>query len=275
VTPADLRADCARCTALCCVASTLTKSADFAIDKPAGRPCPHLAADARCRIHAALREQGFPGCAVYDCFGAGQRVTASRPDWRGDPDGAATTFALLHRVRALHELLWLLTEALALPAARSLRGDLDLALAQTERLAEGTPESLVTLDLPAHRGPVNELLVRASALARAGSPGPRLDRRGADLVGADLRRVDLRGASLRGAWLIGADLRGGDLRLADLTGADLRGADLSGADLSEALFVTQAQLEAARGDPATRLPPSRTRPAHWPAVTGCRVAGTA
>jgi uncharacterized protein YjbI with pentapeptide repeats len=63
--------------------------------------------------------------------------------------------------------------------------------------------------------------------------------------------------------LIGADLSGADLRLADLIGADLRDADLSGADLTGAIFLVQAQLDAAKGDAGTRLSPSFTRPAHW------------
>ncbi|HEY6597232.1 MAG TPA: pentapeptide repeat-containing protein, partial [Asanoa sp.] len=37
---AELRADCTRCVGLCCVAPAFSASADFAIDKPAGRPCP-------------------------------------------------------------------------------------------------------------------------------------------------------------------------------------------------------------------------------------------
>ncbi|HWT91629.1 MAG TPA: pentapeptide repeat-containing protein, partial [Solirubrobacteraceae bacterium] len=52
-------------------------------------------------------------------------------------------------------------------------------------------------------------------------------------------------------------------RLADLTGADLRDADLRGADLSEALFLTSAQLTAARGDRATKLPRRLRPPVHW------------
>ena len=67
----DLRADCARCFGLCCVAPAFAASADFAIDKPAGQACPHLAGDFRCGIHDELRPRGFPGCTVYDCFGAG------------------------------------------------------------------------------------------------------------------------------------------------------------------------------------------------------------
>jgi hypothetical protein len=107
------------------------------------------------------------------------------------------------------------------------------------------------------------VLVRVSALVRKKSPGPQPDHRGADLIGARLNRADLRGASLRGARLIGADLRDADLRLADLTGADLRDADLRRADLTDSLFLTQPQVEVARGDAATRLPGSVTRPAHW------------
>lgn len=61
-----------------------------------------------------------------------------------------------------------------------------------------------------------------------------------------------------------ADLSGADLRLADLVGADLRDANLAGADLTEVLFLTQAQLNAARGDASTRLPAALKRPAHWP-----------
>ena len=69
-----LRADCASCVGLCCVATTLIRSSDFAFDKPAGEPCRHLGADFGCTIHADLRGRGMPGCTTYDCFGAGQRV---------------------------------------------------------------------------------------------------------------------------------------------------------------------------------------------------------
>ncbi len=261
-----LRAECDRCVGLCCVASAFAASADFAIDKPAGSPCPNLAADFRCGIHASLRGLGFPGCAAYDCFGAGQRVTQETfggADWQADPDIAAGMFATFLVVRQLHELLWYLTAALALPAAGLLHAQLEARRAETERLAGGSVDALGSLDVAGHRLRVNTLLRSASTLARVASRGPRLDRRGADLIGADLRAIDLRGAELRGAHLIGADLRGADLALADVTGADFRGADLGEADLGSTLFLVQAQLESARGDQATVLPPDMRRPGHW------------
>jgi hypothetical protein len=259
-----LRADCSRCAGLCCVAPAFARSADFAIDKPAGRPCPHLREDFRCGIHARLRDRGFPGCEVFDCFGAGQQlvqITFGGRTWREDPALAAEQFALLPVLRQLHESLWYLTEALGRPDAAPLHDELRTALADTERLTGGSPEELRELDVTTYRRDAGELLGRVSEMVRAGAPGP--DRRNADLIGRDLRRTTLRGASLRGAYLIGADLRGVDLGFVDLLGADLRGADLRGADLGACLFLTQPQLEATRGDARTVIPGAVRRPAHW------------
>ncbi|MGV9455406.1 pentapeptide repeat-containing protein [Streptomyces sp. NPDC003635] len=267
--PAGLRGDCANCFGLCCVALPFAASADFAVDKQAGTPCRNLRDDHRCGIHARLRQQGFTGCTVYDCFGAGQRVsqvTFGGRDWRAGPaEDARRMFDVFPVVRQLHELLWYLAEALTLPAARPVHGDLRGLLRKTEELAAGTPEELAGLDVGAHRQQVGALLTRASELTRAGLRGRRKDRRGADLMGARLKGADLRGISLRGAYLIAADLTGADLRGAELLGADLRDADLTDADLTDAFFVTQPQLNAARGSEGTRLPGLLTRPAHWTA----------
>ena len=264
----DLRADCERCVALCCVAPAFSASADFALDKPAGRACPNLGEDHRCTIHASLRERGFPGCVVYDCFGAGQRVTRELlpgVGWRGDLAAAAALFGAFATVRMLHELLWHLDAALALPAAASFHDRLRAAYAETDAIAArvAAPDAAGHAEVAAHRDRTAQLLRAASEAARTREARTAPGHRGADLVGHDLRTTDLRGADLRGALLLGADLRGADLALADLAGADLRGADLRGADLREALFVTPSQQESARGDRRTRLAAGRGRPAHW------------
>jgi len=243
-----LEADCARCAALCCVAPAFAKSSDFAIDKPAGKPCRNLRDDFRCGIHERLDQRGFHGCVVFDCFGAGQHVTQGTfggRDWRSEPGIAGPMFAALDVMRALHELLWYLTEALELDAAVRVHQQLRALKEETERLSEGTPAEIQGIDLESHRRRVNRVLLRASELARAGIPNPP-DHRGANLIGRRLRGRDLRGANLRGALLIGADLREADLRRADFTGADVRGADLRGADLRDALFLTPSQLRSAR-----------------------------
>jgi uncharacterized protein YjbI with pentapeptide repeats len=247
------------------VAPAFTASADFALTKRAGQPCPHLDADFRCDIHPRLRHEGFRGCAVYDCFGAGQQVTQvtfGGADWRRDPAVAPRMFDVFQVMRQLHELLWYLDEALSLQPDGPLHGDLTRARDETERLTLSSPEVLLALDVTAHRERANALLSQTSEHARAAIPSRR-DLRGAMMPGAHLKGANLRGASLRGACLIGADLRYANLRTADFTGADLRDADVSGADLRGAHFLTQAQVDAAKGDAATRLPPTLARPAHW------------
>ncbi|WP_371601890.1 pentapeptide repeat-containing protein [Streptomyces sp. NBC_01220] len=264
---AALRADCGNCFGLCCVALTLTRSADFAVNKDAGKPCRNLQEDFRCGIHTRLRTEGFAGCTVYDCFGAGQKVsgeTFGGRDWRTAPESAQQMFQVFPVVRQLHELLWYLTEAASLAPARSLHGEVRRSLEETERLTRLDADALTDLDVATHRDGVAALLARTSELVRATAPRKKKrSHRGADLIAARLGGADLRGADLRGAYLIAADLAGADLRLADLIGADFRDADLSGADLTGALFLTQSQLNAARGNGATRLPSSLSHPAHW------------
>lgn len=265
----DLRADCSRCFSLCCVALPFTASADFAITKNAGTPCRNLLADHRCGVHSDLRAKGFPGCTVFDCFGAGQKVsqtTFAGVGWRAAaPAERRLMFDSFAVMRHLHELLWYLAQARTLAPARSLHSRLAALTDRIEQLTLADPDTLLAVDVPAHRKDVNELLLKASELTRATVKGKRPDRRGADLIGAKLKGAAFRGANLRGAYLIAADLRQADLRLADVIGADFRDTDLRGADLTDVLFLTQAQVNAARGDTSTRIPASVDRPAHWSA----------
>ncbi|MCX5272234.1 pentapeptide repeat-containing protein [Streptomyces virginiae] len=261
-----LQADCANCFALCCVALPFAKSHDFAVNKPAGTPCGNLQQDFRCGIHTRLRDKGFQGCTVFDCFGAGQQVsqvTFGGRDWRTHPGTARRMFEVFPVLRQLHELLFYVSEALTLPAAAPVHADLRRALAETAEWTRADAEALVDLDVGALRQQINTLLLKTSELVRAKVPGRKKNHRGADLMGARLSGADLRGANLRGAYLIAADLTRADLRTADLIGADLRDTDLRGADLREAVFLTQPQLNAAQGDPTTRIPPTLTRPTHW------------
>lgn len=271
----ELRADCARCVGLCCVAPGFARSADFAIDKPAGIPCAHLQANFRCAVHADLRGRGFAGCTIFDCLGAGQRVTAAfaGQDWH-TPGLAGPMFAAFAVARQIHELLWYLDEARVRapdPAleeewARLSVGDdlVDVAAAR-ERVGELLRGASERLRIPAdgesrvstRRGVVLSTASRRFENAESGIPtrgAPDSGGRPAalphppaagsdggrprDHSRADLAGVRWRGADLRRASLRGALLLGADLRGADLRLADLLGADLRGADLRGADLST-------------------------------------
>lgn len=135
----DLIADCSRCTGLCCIAHPFDRSPAFAFDKPASEPCPHLTADFRCAVHTQRAQIGCGGCIQYDCHGAGQR--ASRQFSEAEEPLRHRAFLAL---RTLHELLWLLTEALKLcPAVEvSLRAALDARIAHLDQLAAASAEQL-------------------------------------------------------------------------------------------------------------------------------------
>ncbi|WP_028548467.1 pentapeptide repeat-containing protein [Paenibacillus sp. UNC451MF] len=270
----SMKADCENCFGLCCVVLPFSASSDFARDKDAGHACQNLQSDFRCGIHNRLRESGFRGCTVYDCFGAGQKVsqvTFEGRDWRRAPGIREQMFYVFPIMRQLHELIWYLSEALTLRQAYPIYDALSLALDKTERLTYLNPDSLLELNIPEHRAEVNKLLLQTSELVRDEARQRYKDSlkrkknhgRGIDLIGANLKRADFRCANLRGAYLIAADLRGADLRAADLIGVDFRDADLRGADLTESIFLTQSQINSALGDADTKLPPSLTHPLHW------------
>ncbi|PEB39050.1 pentapeptide repeat-containing protein [Bacillus pseudomycoides] len=272
----SLRADCENCFGLCCVALPFAASADFAVNKDGGKPCSNLQSDFRCSIHKNLRQKGFKGCTVFECFGAGQKVsqvTFEGVDWRKGPEQAKKMYDVFPIMHQLHEMLWYLNEALTLKVTSPIYGEIRDAIEETERLSRLNPDLLMKINVPLHRADVNTLLLRTSELVwmesrhryKGTKKNKRTDHRGANLMGVKLRRADLRGANLRGAYLIAADLRGADLRMADFIGADLRDADLSGANLTDTIFLTQVQINAAKGDANTKLPSLLSRPAHWSA----------
>ncbi|HEX4444934.1 MAG TPA: pentapeptide repeat-containing protein [Galbitalea sp.] len=265
----DLGGDCANCFGLCCTALAFSRSVDFPVDKAAGDPCVNLDDENSCRIHPQLRASGYKGCTVFDCFGAGQKVsrhTFEGRSWRDDTATRDGMFAVFPLMRRLHELLWYLDVAAALPVESELRDRVGREFDRVNALTLGQPDDLLTLDIDSQFEHARPLLLEASAVVRAtrvSGTVPRWARPGTDRVGVDLRGCDLRGADLRGGLLIAADLRGADLRWCDVLGLDLRDANLSDADLSAAIYLTQVQVNGATGNAGTKLPAGFDRPRHW------------
>jgi len=287
-----LKADCENCFGLCCVSLYFSTSDGFPVDKAGGEPCPNLQENFRCRVHGNLSELGLKGCRAYDCFGAGQKIsqnTFNRISWRQSKEYSAKMFDCYLIMRQLHELLWYLLQAAGQNAAVPIKEELISKYEETEIIANGCPETIIQLDIASYRQQVNLLLLKTSELVRSevlaqtkassqtkasgvnnyrtGSGtsllGNKIMGPGKDLIGTDLRKVDLRGANLRGTYLIAADLRGCNLQGGDLIGADLRDADIRDADLSESIFLTQSQLNVAKGNRHTKFPDYLSRPAYW------------
>jgi uncharacterized protein YjbI with pentapeptide repeats len=270
----ELRVHCEKCFGLCCIALYFSASEGFPTNKDAGKPCINLKSDFTCSVHKNLRSKGLKGCTAYDCFGAGQKVaqiTYGGHSWGQYPESAKQMFEAFLIMRQLHEMLWYLTEAFVLQRDQAVKEEIGLIIDKTEQLTLLKAESLLAVDIEAHRVKVNALLKSTSELVRAkarsvkntSSKGRKGSSRRLDYFGADLRKINLIGADLRGACLIAANLRGVDLSGADFIGADLRDADLSGANLTNSIFITQAQINTAKGDSQTKLPIRLVRPNYW------------
>lgn len=270
----NLQADCEKCFGLCCVALYFSATEGFPVNKDAGMPCINLQDDFRCSVHNNLKKKGLKGCIAYECIGAGQRVsqiTYGGHDWKQNPESAKQMFDVFIIMKQLHEMLWYLEEALALQYEHNMKDNLNAMINDIERLTLLSVDSLMELDLGARRAGVNTLLLHTSELVRKkvqsnqrnSLKGKKTLGGGLDLIGADLRKKDLRGANLSGAYLIAADLRGVDLSFADFIGADLRDANLSGANLTNSIYLTQGQINTAKGDVNTKLPKSLTQPMYW------------
>ncbi|WP_371169922.1 hypothetical protein [Aliiroseovarius sp. 2305UL8-7] len=119
--PQDVSAlvsDCASCAGLCCVAPGFDAGDDFAFDKRALAPCRHLGNDNLCRIHETLEDQGFPGCARFDCKGAGPYVMTHifpRKRWRKDRETLEAIAEAYRRMRAICDMIELFRVAEKLP----------------------------------------------------------------------------------------------------------------------------------------------------------------
>lgn len=270
----NLRVDCGKCFGFCCVALYFSASEGFPRDKDAGTPCINLQPDFRCTVHKNLRQKGLKGCTAYDCFGAGQKVaqvTYGGHDWRENPETSKEMFHVFLIMRQLHEMLWYLAEAFRIQNDISIKAEISNMIDETVKLTSLDADSLVNLDLEVHRNKVNPLLLKTSELVRnKASRGQKsnLNRKKTiakrvNFIASDLRKMNLRGEDLRGSLLIAANLRGVDLSGADLIGADLRDTDIRGANLTNSIFITQAQINAAKGDSNTGLPMSLVRPSYW------------
>ena len=156
-----LRPDCGACCGLCCVAPAFDATQGFGFDKPAHTPCRNLQSDYRCLIHDRLEENGFPGCVVFDCYGAGQRITHEMfqgATWKDSPETAKNMFQAFTRLCVMHELMALLTVALERVSEKDFQIKLSGRLHEIESLCQAEMVSPGETDITVIKHQTMELL---------------------------------------------------------------------------------------------------------------------
>lgn len=270
----NLAADCSKCFGLCCTALNIVQSSDFPMSKPANTPCANLKSDYRCNIHTQLRDKGYKGCTVFDCLGAGQvvsQVTFNNISWRENPEARDQMLSVFPIMDQIHEMIAYAAEALSYDLPSALTDKLSKKLAELQKVTTWSASKILAFDLVTYRFSLNGLITEASDSIRetAIEELPEaiklkdLDRSRVNWMEKKLNGRDFRAVDFRGAFLIAADMRNTDLRAANFIGADVRDADFSGANLSTSMFLTQMQMNSAKGDAKTVLPFYIQRPSHW------------
>jgi hypothetical protein len=256
----ELKISCEKCSGLCCVALYCMKTDGFPADKEGGKPCKHLMGDFRCDMHAKLAEKNMKGCLSYDCFGAGQKVTriyGADKNWRLNPEKASEIFRVFLIVFQLHQMEWYLLESLSLDVDEQLKGDIKALINENESMTSKSPENILKLDIDQYQLRVNQVLKQVNCKAAAKAPG------GKNFLGKNFNKANLDNMDFSMALMIAADLEGCSLRGTSFLGADMRDANIMNTDLSNSIFLTQMQINSAKGNLHTKLPENISRPASW------------
>lgn len=261
----ELKVDCSKCSGLCCTALFFSKIDGFPENKTAGKPCTKLRKDYRCNIHNELEKRNMKGCIGYDCFGAGQHVTQyiyKGDTWQSSKEKAKEIFDVFICVFQLYQIRYFLEESTVIIPAKEFWNDIENLIKENEALCNSTPQGILNIDIEAYRNRINNILkqVSASVLKCFKSCD---NNRLMDFLGRSFKNRDMSGIDLSMKLLIAANFQGCKFHGTIFLGADTRDTNFSDADLREAVFLTQGQINSAKGNKNTKLPKHLDYPDTW------------
>ena len=258
--------NCRSCSGLCCVALYFSKSDGFPKDKKAGIACKNLQPDYQCKVYPQLSEQGLKGCMAYDCFGAGQYVTSyikDLPNWRTiSQKEAEQIFNSFLAVMRVYQTLWYLSQCFILQLPQSEKKQAGLLIDEGNKLIDIPLERLAVLDVQPFCGKSNNYLRHICTIFQSYFPDSgKVSSK--NYIGKNLKQKNLKGKDFSMSLLIAANLAQSNLYGANFLGADTRDTNICNTDLSQCLFLTQIQINSAKGNNKTILPPYLHRPKTW------------
>lgn len=255
----SLKIDCAKCCGLCCIALYCSKTDGFPADKVAGVPCKNLLSDYKCLIHNDLYKKNMKGCLSYECFGAGQKVTQhiyKNSSWKNSNINKQKMFDVFTTIFQLHQMLWYLLEAINL-CEDNQKSEIDNLIIENENITTKSTDEILNFDIEKYRQKVNLILKSIVDQYDKFKSGTL------NYIGKNFKNKDFDGKNFSMSLLIGSNFNGCSFNKASFLGADMRDANLKNADLSGSIFLTQMQINSAKGNSNTKLPSHISRPKTW------------
>ena len=170
------------------------------------------------------------GCIGYDCFGAGQQVTQSiyfGQTWQSMPEQAKEIFDVFIVVFQLYQIRYFLLESLTILPAQVLKSGIKALIEENEMVCNCEPQNIILFNMENYRSRVNVLLKQVCGLFQK-----------------SLRSENKKCPS-------------------DFLGRDFRNKDMRGLDLRDAVFLSQGQINSAKGNRNTKLPQYLEYPITW------------
>ena len=156
-------------------------------------------------------------------------------------------------------MAWYLLEALSLASDETLKADIDELIMKNEQMTAYTSYELIHLDMEEYKANVNKVLKQISN----GNAIFSSDKNSKDYFGKNFRHANLDRRDFSMAMMIAANFEGCSLKGTNFLGADIRDANIKNTDLSECIFLTQMQINAAKGNSNTKLPANLSRPSSF------------
>lgn len=256
---------CHECCGLCCIALCFFKMDGFPEDKCAGVACSHLQSDTMCDVHAALAVKGYRGCIGYDCFGAGQYVTQHL--YHGTlsfekPRQREELYAVFLLVYQLFQIRYFLEETLCISIVQQYHSQAIHLLCEAEEICAGSRKRLLQFDIDDYHTRVSTILKKASRQLTDYLNSLPITK---PLLNKTWHHHDFRGCDLSMSLLIQTTFDTCLFAGTNVLGADTRDCQFLNCDLRDAVFLTQSQLNHAKGDHRTRLPAHLQYPPTWKA----------
>lgn len=205
------------------------------------------------------------GCIGYDCFGAGQYVTQciyKGETWQTSQEQSEEIFDVFLVIFQLYQMRYFLEESKIIIPAKELWSDIQNLISENEALCKSTPQDILDIDIESYRNRVNIILKQVCSFIKKSFKNS--DNKGiTDFLGRNFTKRNMSGLDLSMKLLIGSNF---DSCIFDGTiflGADTRDTNFNNSDLREAVFLTQGQINSAKGNRNTKLPKHLDSPVTW------------
>lgn len=256
----QLKTNCSQCSGLCCTALFFFKIDGFPKDKKAGQPCHNLLNDFRCKIHTQLEHKHLKGCIGYDCFGAGQHVTQfiyQGQTYQDLPNQKNEIFDIFITVFQLFQIRYYLLQALTIYVTGKQRDEIKKLIIENKKICNYPSFKLQEFNIKAYKDEINPILKQICLQIRGNKKSY------STFLAKNFKGEDMSGLDLSMKLLIAANFNSCKFDNTIFLGADTRDTDFSNADLKKALFLTQGQVNSARGNLNTKLPSHLSYPITW------------